>query len=142
MAGGIAGWLRRVWDGFARSPAARAGRFEDLDDDGDSPPAAPGGAAVVPLEDAIDLHHFAPRDVPSVVDEYLRAAQEAGLREVVVIHGRGKGVQRQVVARILAGHPSVDGFGPASGARATGATVVHLREGVHRPGKPRERDRR
>ena len=138
MAGGIGGWLRRVWDGFARSPAARAGRFDDLDDHGEAPAAAPGGAAVVPLEDAIDLHHFAPRDVPSVVDEYLRAAQEAGLREVTVIHGRGKGVQRQVVARIAADHPAVESFGPAAGARATGATVVRLREGVHRPGRPGE----
>lgn len=137
MGGGIAGWLRRVWDGFARSPAARAGRFDDVDDDdGEAPATAPGGAAVVPLEDAIDLHHFAPRDVPSVVDEYLRAAREAGLREVTVIHGRGKGVQRQVVARVLAAHPAVEGFGPASGARATGATVVRLRERGHRPGRP------
>lgn len=129
MGGGVAGWLRRVWEGFARSPAARAGRFDELPDEPDGADRGPGGAAVLPIEDAIDLHHFAPRDVPSVVDEYLRAAHEVGLREVTVIHGRGKGVQRQVVQRVLAGHPLVESFGPASGARATGATVARLRAG-------------
>ena len=48
----------------------------------------------VPIEDAIDLHSFAPRDVVSVVDEYLQAARDAGFQQVRLIHGRGKGVQR------------------------------------------------
>ena len=133
--GGVVGWLRRVWEGFARSPAVRAGRFDDLDDEEGDTAEHGAGAAPLPLEDAIDLHHFAPRDVPSVVDEYLRAAREAGFAEVTIIHGRGKGVQRQVVQRILAAHPAVEGFGPASGARATGATVARLRPG----GRPQGR---
>ena len=43
----------------------------------------------IPIEDSIDLHAFAPRDVASVVEEYVNAAHEAGLREVRLIHGRG-----------------------------------------------------
>ena len=44
---------------------------------------------------------FAPRDIPSVVQEYMRAAHEAGLREVRLIHGRGRGVQRGIVQSAL-----------------------------------------
>jgi hypothetical protein len=46
----------------------------------------------IPIEASLDLHAFAPRDVKSVVEEYVNAAHEAGLREVRLIHGRGKGV--------------------------------------------------
>ncbi|MBI4246773.1 MAG: Smr/MutS family protein, partial [Candidatus Rokubacteria bacterium] len=43
----------------------------------------------IPIEDALDLHAFAPRDVRSVVEEYLVAAHARGFREVRLIHGRG-----------------------------------------------------
>jgi DNA-nicking Smr family endonuclease len=79
----------------------------------------------IPIEDAIDLHAFAPRDVLSVVDEYLRAAHERGLREVRIVHGRGKGVQRAAVQRLLATHPLVANYGDAPGGNL-GATVVTL----------------
>src|SRR6188768_95748 len=55
----------------------------------------------IPIEDSLDLHAFAPRDIPSVVEEYITAAHEAGLREVRLIHGRGKGVQRGIVQQAL-----------------------------------------
>ena len=55
----------------------------------------------IPIEDSLDLHAFAPRDVQSVVEEYVTAAHEAGLREVRLIHGRGKGVQRGLVQQAL-----------------------------------------
>ena len=51
----------------------------------------------VPIEDSIDLHPFAPRDIKSVVEEYINAAHEAGFREVRLIHGRGKGIQHGIV---------------------------------------------
>jgi DNA-nicking Smr family endonuclease len=79
----------------------------------------------VPIEDSIDLHAFAPRDVVSVVDEYLRAAAEAGLREVRLIHGRGKGVQRAEIQRLLRGHELVSRFWDAPESHL-GATVVRL----------------
>jgi DNA-nicking Smr family endonuclease len=81
----------------------------------------------IPIEDAIDLHAFAPRDIPSVVDEYLCAAHERGLRTVRLIHGRGKGVQRAVVHRLLATHALVRSWADAPESHL-GATVVHLIE--------------
>ena len=83
---------------------------------------------VLPIEDAIDLPAFAPRDVVSVVDEYLRAAAARGLREVRLIHGRGKGVQRAAVQSLLRGHPLAEAFFDApEGRGGWGATVVTLR---------------
>ena len=78
---------------------------------------------VVPIEASIDLHHFAPRDIPSVVDEYLREAAEKGLTEVRVIHGRGKGVQRQRVQKQLSRHPLVIAFS----SDGLGSTLATLR---------------
>jgi DNA-nicking Smr family endonuclease len=79
----------------------------------------------IPIEEAIDLHAFAPRDVVSVVDEYLRAALEAGLVTVRLIHGRGKGVQRAGIQRLLRGHPLVERYWDAPESHL-GATVVQL----------------
>jgi DNA-nicking Smr family endonuclease len=82
----------------------------------------------VPIEDAIDLHAFAPKDVPSVVEAYLEAALEAGFHEVRLIHGRGKGVQKEVVRRVLSRNPLVDRYAEAPPERGGwGATVVWLK---------------
>jgi DNA-nicking Smr family endonuclease len=82
----------------------------------------------IPIEQTLDLHTFAPRDIASVVDEYVRAAQEAGLTEVRLIHGRGKGVQRGVVQAALEKHPLVEEFWDAPDSHL-GATVARLRGG-------------
>lgn len=88
----------------------------------------------LPIEDSIDLHTFAPRDVLSVVDEYLRAAAERGFTEVRLIHGRGKGVQRAAVQSRLASHPLVLRFFDAPGERGGwGATVAVLRPAAAPP---------
>jgi DNA-nicking Smr family endonuclease len=80
----------------------------------------------VPIEPTLDLHPFRPRDVPSVVEEYLTAAHEAGLREVRLIHGRGIGVQRGIVQRTLDRHPLVVEFYDAPDSHL-GATVVRMK---------------
>ena len=80
----------------------------------------------IPIEDALDLHAFAPRDIKSLVDEYVTAAHEAGLREVRLIHGRGKGIQRGIVQQALERHPLVEQFWDASESHL-GATVARLR---------------
>jgi DNA-nicking Smr family endonuclease len=82
----------------------------------------------IPIEDSIDLHAFAPRDVPSVVTDYLEAAAAAGFRDVRLIHGRGIGVQRAAVRRVLHEHPLVEDFHDAPESHL-GATVVKLRRG-------------
>ena len=81
----------------------------------------------VPIEDSLDLHAFHPRDIPSVVEEYVRAAHEAGLREVHLIHGRGVGVQRGIVQSVLEKDPLVATFHDAPESHL-GATVAVLRE--------------
>ena len=83
----------------------------------------------VPIEDSIDLHAFAAREVRSVVDEYLQAAHERGFREVRLIHGRGIGVQRASVQSLLKRHPLVASFADAPPERGGwGATIVRLCE--------------
>ncbi len=82
----------------------------------------------LPIEDSIDLHPFPPRDIPDVVDAYLEAAVEEGFREIRLIHGRGIGVQRDRVQKLLARHPLVSGFHDAPPERGGwGATVAYLR---------------
>lgn len=81
----------------------------------------------LPIGDAIDLHTFSPKDVISVVDEYLREAHAAGFALVRLIHGRGKGVQRAAVQRLLRDHELVGDYWDAAESHL-GATVVRLRD--------------
>lgn len=90
---------------------------------------------MLPIEDALDLHAFAPRDVRSVVDEYLRQAAARGFREVRLIHGKGSGTQRAIVRSVLASHPTVLRFFDGPPERGGwGATVVELLPSPGRPG--------
>ena len=93
------------------------------------PPDPPFDEPVVlPLQDSIDLHPFAPKDIPSVVAEYLEQCIQAGLSEVRIIHGCGVGVQRNIVRSLLERHPEVDSFQDAPPeAGGWGATRVVLR---------------
>jgi DNA-nicking Smr family endonuclease len=81
----------------------------------------------IPIEGALDLHAFAPRDIKSVVEEYVNAAHDAGLGEVRLIHGRGKGIQRGIVQQALENHPLVEAFWDAAESHL-GATVARLRK--------------
>ena len=82
----------------------------------------------IPIEDSIDLHTFAPRDIPSVVEAYIEAARESGFVEVRLIHGRGKGFQRKRVREVLAASPVVERFADAPAVRGGwGATLAWLR---------------
>ena len=82
----------------------------------------------LPVEDALDLHAFSPKDIPSVVESYLEAAAEAGYREVRVIHGRGIGVQKKRVESVLSRSPLVEAYRAAPPERGGwGATLVWLR---------------
>ena len=79
----------------------------------------------LPIEPELDLHTFAPRDVTSVVDEYIRAAHAAGLRDLRIVHGRGRGVQRKLVQIALDRHPLVAEFWDDADAHL-GATYCRL----------------
>jgi len=82
----------------------------------------------IPIEREIDLHAFAPKDIPSVVEEFVRAAVEAGLTEVRLIHGRGRGVQRGIVQAALDRHPLVVEFWDDN-ASHLGATIAVVSPG-------------
>jgi DNA-nicking Smr family endonuclease len=81
----------------------------------------------VPIGPELDLHAFAPADIPSVVEEYIHAAHEAGLRELRLVHGRGRGVQRAIVQSALERHPLVVEFGDDAHSHL-GATFCRLRD--------------
>ena len=82
----------------------------------------------VPIEDAFDLHSFLPKDVSSALNEYLREALEAGLVEVRLIHGKGIGVRRAEVRRILEKREEVVEFFDAPSERGgAGATIAILK---------------
>ncbi|MEX2663142.1 MAG: Smr/MutS family protein [Vicinamibacterales bacterium] len=79
----------------------------------------------IPIEGELDLHPFQPRDIASVVEEYVNEAHAAGLREVRLIHGRGIGVQRGIVQQALERHPLVESFSDDTRSHL-GATVAKL----------------
>ncbi|HIF97332.1 MAG TPA: DNA mismatch repair protein MutS [Myxococcales bacterium] len=83
---------------------------------------------VVPIEEAFDLHSFRPADVLAMVDAYLDEAIARGFREVRLIHGRGKGVQRAQLRRFLSQDSRVEDFVQAPPERGGwGATLARLR---------------
>ena len=79
----------------------------------------------VPIDRELDLHAFAPRDVESVVAEYVEAAAAAGCRDVRIVHGRGHGVQRGIVHAALERHPRVVEFWDDPQSHL-GATIARL----------------
>ncbi|MFQ5851257.1 MAG: Smr/MutS family protein [Candidatus Binatia bacterium] len=102
----------------------RSGNFSDNPSEA-SPFDEP---VVLPIQDYIDLHAFSPRDIPSVVEEYIEQCSQAGIYEVRVIHGRGKGIQRRMVRSVLEKNSFVSSFRdalPESGG--WGATLVRIR---------------
>ena len=83
----------------------------------------------IPITDVFDLHSVPARDVKPIVEEYLAEAHRLGLRALRIIHGRGIGVQREVVRSVLTRTPFVESFGDAPmEAGGWGATVVNLRD--------------
>jgi DNA-nicking Smr family endonuclease len=83
----------------------------------------------LPITDVFDLHTVPPRDVEGVVEAYLEAAWEKGLVHLRIIHGKGIGVQRETVRRVLARTPFIESSSTApEGAGGWGATLVTLRQ--------------
>lgn len=111
-------------------------RRRDSGDDGDDIDAdlrlGPDEQPDVELGDAsitgeLDLHTFLPRECADVVAEYVRAAQEAGMSDVRIVHGKGTGTLRRIVHGVLDRHPAVRSYrlaGERSGS--WGATLVEL----------------
>jgi dsDNA-specific endonuclease/ATPase MutS2 len=82
----------------------------------------------IPVTDVLDLHSVPPRDAKAVVEEYLIEARGLGMSALRIIHGRGIGVQREMVRSVLARTEFVESYGDAPGeAGGWGATVVTLK---------------
>ena len=81
----------------------------------------------IPIDGVLDLHAFAPRDMASVVEEYLRVCLKKGIYEVKIIHGKGRGVLGRQVQTLLRKHPNVISFKLDPGPSGWGATLVTLK---------------
>lgn len=82
----------------------------------------------LPIDGTLDLHTFRPRDVKSLIADYLAACQERGILQVRIIHGKGTGALRRTVHSVLARLPIVTSFHVGGeGAGEWGATIVVLR---------------
>ena len=82
-----------------------------------------------PIDGSLDLHMFAPKDVPDLVEEYLAECLKRDILEVKIVHGKGKGVLRRTVHALLERHPLVQDFRLDSGSSSWGATLVRLKPG-------------
>ncbi|MBN1879845.1 Smr/MutS family protein [bacterium] len=88
-----------------------------------------GAAVAVPIEEFIDLHTYAPDETADVLDAYLEAAWEKGFRQVRIIHGKGRGVQRRIVQSCLNRQPFVERFRDAAQEDGGwGATIAYLKQ--------------
>ena len=82
-----------------------------------------------PVDGTLDLHMFAPEDTKEAVLEYIRVCLEKGIYQIRIVHGKGIGVKREIVRKILASHPRVASFRHEGGSGGGwGATVVDLKE--------------
>jgi dsDNA-specific endonuclease/ATPase MutS2 len=117
-------WRRRKEDapGEERDPSG------DVFDEAEVDPFNPFPEPVrLEIQDVFDLHTIAPRDVKRVVEEYLLEARRVGYRSVRVIHGKGRGVQREVVRGVLKRTPFVEDWTDATPeAGGLGATIIRF----------------
>jgi DNA-nicking Smr family endonuclease len=82
----------------------------------------------IPIEDVLDLHTFQPKEIPQLLDDYLRACFDARIYSVRIVHGKGQGILRDLVRRVLGKMSRVASFSEApSDAGGWGATMVELR---------------
>jgi dsDNA-specific endonuclease/ATPase MutS2 len=81
----------------------------------------------IEITDSLDLHSFSPRDIRDVVEAYLAEAHKKGFSIVRIIHGKGVGIQREIVRKVLSETDFVKGFKNAPEFSGSwGATIVEL----------------
>jgi dsDNA-specific endonuclease/ATPase MutS2 len=122
--------LKRLFGARARESA----RDEEPDVDPFDPFPEP---VRLELKDVFDLHSVPPREVRAVVEEYLHEARRLGFRRVRIIHGKGVGVQRETVRKVLARTPFVEHFAdapPEAGGWGATVAVLHTEEGTNPAG--------
>ncbi|HEV8714440.1 MAG TPA: Smr/MutS family protein [Candidatus Binatia bacterium] len=118
-----------------KRPHRRIPTQSSADIDGETPFPEP---VVLPLEDVLDLHPFAPHEIRSVVEEYLTQCRAAGFTVVRLIHGKGRGVQRENIRAFLARLAFVQNFHDAPPeVGGWGATIVTLSPDLANPERNR-----
>lgn len=121
-------WLKRLRERSSRAQEDESADYLADEDDETVDPFNPFPEPVtIEITDVIDLHTISPREVRKVVEEYLQEARRKGFRSVRIIHGKGKGVQRETVRAVLKRTPFVKTWtdAPPSGG-SWGATIAHL----------------
>ncbi|MBU0543760.1 MAG: Smr/MutS family protein [Proteobacteria bacterium] len=89
----------------------------------------------IPIEDFIDLHTFRPGEIPGLLSEYFSECQKNGILKVRIIHGKGQGILKNRVVKILQKSPFVESFKDAPmEAGGWGATIVELKKGLTETG--------
>jgi dsDNA-specific endonuclease/ATPase MutS2 len=121
--------MRRWLYGEAYDGRVAASQDQDAADTSEVDPFNPFPEPVtIEIRDVFDLHTIAPPDVKRVVEEYLHEAHRAGFQSVRIVHGKGIGVQREMVRSILARTPFVEDWTDAPPeAGGWGATVARLK---------------
>jgi DNA-nicking Smr family endonuclease len=83
----------------------------------------------IPIDGILDLHTFCPKEIPSLLDEYIRTSQDAGIYQLRIIHGKGTGTLRTLVHSILSKHPLVMSYALATESSGSwGATLCVIRK--------------
>ena len=114
-------WIKKLM-------SKRGRELDPIEEDADLDPNDPFPDPVdIEITDVFDLHTIPPRDVKRVVEEYLFLAREKGFHSIRIIHGKGVGVQREMVRSVLGRTPFVTGWTDAPPeAGGLGATIVRL----------------
>lgn len=123
-------WMKRWRErraSLSESEDARPSDKGEDEEDVDAYDPFPEPVAIE-IKDIIDLHTIPAKEVRRVVEEYLLEARSAGFRSVRIIHGKGVGVQREIVRSVLKRTPFVaDWMDAPPTAGGLGATIAHLR---------------
>jgi hypothetical protein len=102
-------------------------RYTTLMSDESRPNSESGEPHETPIDGTLDLHTFSPKDVKSLVPEYLDLCRERGILQVRIIHGKGTGTLKRIVQAALDRHPAVGSYHHEGGSGGSwGATVVIL----------------
>lgn len=95
--------------------------------------AKTGNTVNIKVDGILDLHHFKPKEVPELVQDYLQECYRRNISEIRIIHGKGKGVLRAIVQDILANNPHVITYGSPPDRSGWGATIASLRTKTNSP---------
>ncbi|MGC8658822.1 MAG: Smr/MutS family protein [Desulfomonilaceae bacterium] len=85
----------------------------------------------LPIDGVLDLHTFLPKEIGTLINDYIETCLDANILDIRIIHGKGKGILRNQVYAILKKHPLVKSFAQAPpNAGGWGAVVARLEKNV------------